>query len=187
MARLLVVYGTTEGYTRKIATRISEWLTEAGHGAVVLDAAAALPGLLDENEYDAVIVCGSVHQGKHSSALTQVVLDNLSDFNRVPTAFVSVSLSAAMAEPKYRAEARSYVDEFLRETGWRPTHTITVAGALRYTSYDFMKRLMAQLIARSRNVDADPSRDWEFTDWDELREFVLGFVGRVQDTTRVGR
>lgn len=180
MARLLAVYGTTEGYTRKIAERIGEWVVEAGHGVVVLDAAAALPGLLEENEYDAVIVCGSVHQGKHSSALIQVVRDNLEDFNRIPTAFVSVSLSAAMSEAKYQAEARSYVDGFLRETGWLPTDVITVAGALRYTSYDFMKRLMAQLISRSRGVDVDTSRDWEFTDWEELHKFVRGFIRRVQ-------
>ncbi|HYH78718.1 MAG TPA: hypothetical protein VEX86_02955 [Longimicrobium sp.] len=39
MARLLIVYGTTEGQTRKIARRAAEFARELGHAADVVDSA----------------------------------------------------------------------------------------------------------------------------------------------------
>jgi menaquinone-dependent protoporphyrinogen oxidase len=179
MARMLVVYGTTEGHTRTVATRIGEWIEEAGEGAVVIDSAAALPGLLEESEYDGAIVCGSVHQGRHSAALTHLVRENLADFERIPSAFVSVSLAAAVDDEASRSEAASYIDSFLAETGWQPTATLAVAGALLYTRYDYLKRLMMRLISRSRGGQTDTSRDWEYTDWEALRRFVDDFLRRA--------
>ena len=179
MARLLVVYGTTEGHTRKIAEHIGKWVQEAGHGAVVVDSASALPGLLEEGEYDGAIVCGSVHQGKHSASLRNLLIENRADLSHIPTALVSVSLASAMPDPESQAEARGYADALVEATGWKPRAVALVAGALLYSEYDFMKRMMVRLIASSRGARTDASRNWEYTDWRTLRGFVDRFLAEL--------
>jgi menaquinone-dependent protoporphyrinogen oxidase len=186
MARVLILYGTVEGHTRKIAQRIGAEVLRAGHTPVVVDAARALPGLLEEGETDAAIVCGSVHHGAYHPGLVHRVRENLDDLRRIPGAFVSVSLSAALPQEEYQEEARSYSASFLRDTGWRPDGVADVAGALMYTRYDFMKGLVVQLIARSRGGDTDRTRDHEYTDWPELNRFVAGFLARVEAASTVG-
>jgi menaquinone-dependent protoporphyrinogen oxidase len=179
MARIIVVYGTTEGHTRKIAERIGDWIRNAAHGAVVLDGATAFPGVFEEGEYDGAVLCGSVHQGKHSSSLVHLVKQNRDGLERIPTVFLSVSLAAAVADAGFQGEAASYVDDFVQETGWHPGSVKLVAGALLYTQYDFMKRMMMRLIANSRGGDADTSQDWEYTDWTDLRAFVEDFLRQL--------
>ena len=183
MARILVVDGTTEGYTRKVAEKIGDWIQAAAHGAVVLDSATALPGMFEEGEYDGAILCGSVHQGKHSSSLRHLVQQNRDDLERIPTVFISVSLSAAVADAKFQGEAASYVDDFVQETGWHPGSVKLVPGALLYTQYDFMKRMMMRLIASSRGGDTDASHDWEYTDWDDLRSFIEDYLRQLDSRT----
>jgi menaquinone-dependent protoporphyrinogen oxidase len=179
MAIILVLYGTTEGHTRKIAEEIGSQLRALSHAPVLFDSANPPSMGLEEGVYDAAIVCGSVHQGIHQASLVHRVKSNLQELERIPSAFVSVSLAAALAEEGSRAEARRYADEFLRETGWTPDERIELAGALLYSKYDFFKRLVMKLIARSKGSDSDTSQDYEYTDWVALAEFVTRFLEHV--------
>jgi menaquinone-dependent protoporphyrinogen oxidase len=115
--------------------------------------------------------------------MIQVVKENLIDLERIPTAFVSVSLSAALPDAESQSDAQSCADTFLRETGWHPDETSLVAGALLYTQYDYMKRLLMRLISQSYGRETDTSKDYVFTDWEALRAFVSGFVARLKRTT----
>ncbi|HSJ13546.1 MAG TPA: hypothetical protein VK939_03970, partial [Longimicrobiales bacterium] len=47
-----------------------------------------------------------------------------------------------------------------------------VGGALRYSEYGVLKRLMMKHIARSHGLSGDTSRDHELTDWDRVRSFT---------------
>jgi menaquinone-dependent protoporphyrinogen oxidase len=60
MARILVLYGTTDGQTRKIAHSIADTLRTLGESADVIQAGTAWP--LPEH-YAAVIVAASVRAG----------------------------------------------------------------------------------------------------------------------------
>ena len=51
-----------------------------------------------------------------------------------------------------------------------------VAGAFRYTEYDFFKRWALKYIAWHKGAPTDTSRDYELTDWEDLARFVDGFV-----------
>ena len=173
---ILVVYGTTEGQTRKIAERIVERIGEHGPSAELLDS-ISLPRDLDVGAYDAMIVAGSVHQHRHQASVVHFVSEHLKQLNTKPTAFVSVSLAAELEEDE--REAQGYVDRFLAETGWRPTETVLVAGALRYTQYDFFKRQIMKLIVWKGGGPTDADRDYEFTDWDAVSEFVDSFLEKI--------
>jgi menaquinone-dependent protoporphyrinogen oxidase len=184
MARLLIVYGTSEGQTRKIAGRIADVARELGHQADVVDSAAGtVPARLDQ--YQAVVVAGSVHVGKHQASLARFVRGSAAGLARLPTAFFSVSLSATGSD---LPGARRCADAFLRETGWTPSTVRLTAGALMYSRYGLLTRWIMRRIARKAGHETDPSRDYEYTDWAKLRadveEFLLAAV--PAEGTRTG-
>lgn len=174
MTKLLIAYGTTEGHTRKICEFIADIARRDGYEVVLMDSASAPSG--PGRDYDAAILAASVHEGKHQSAMTHFVTDNASWLNRLPSAFLSVSLGIAGADPKSKAEAEGNLRQFLAGTGWQPLCTRCVAGALRYTQYSFFKRFLMRLIAQHASGDTDPSRDYEYTNWEDLRRFITAFL-----------
>jgi menaquinone-dependent protoporphyrinogen oxidase len=175
MARLLIVYATSEGQTRKIAGRIGEITRELGHEADVVDSAAD-SALARPSAYDAAVVAGSVHAGRHQASLVRFVRRNLAELSRMPTVFFSVSLSATGSD---LAGARKCADAFLHETGWFPSMVRLTAGALMYTRYGFVTRWFMRRIARRAGGDTDTSRDYEYTDWAKLRADVEAFLLRA--------
>lgn len=175
MPRLLIVYGSTEGQTRRIMDRVGELARAAGHQVTQVDA-GALPPRLEPREYGAVIVAASVHQGRHQASVVDFVKEFRAALAAIPSAFVSVSLSAALDGEEHRDEARRYVAEFLEETGWTPGSTRTVAGALRFTEYDFFKRLVMRKISRTAGLETRGTEDVEYTDWSDVRRFVDEFL-----------
>src|SRR5690606_17367294 len=179
MKRYLILYGSVEGHTRTIAEHVLESVRNLGATGELLDATNALCLVLEEGEYDGVIVCAPVHAGKHPASVIETIRDSLVCLERIPSALVSVSLAAAIDGEEHRAEAQSYVDDLVRETGWSPTRVHLAAGALKYTQYDFFKRLLVKLIADRRGGNTDTSRDWVYTDWSALDRFVAEFDAEV--------
>jgi len=171
--KVLVVYGTTEGQTRKIAQWIAKRITANGHESQSHDATALLRDL-DVAAFNAVIVAAPVHQQIHPEAVLGFVRAHLDSLTTKPSAFVSVSLSAAFKDG--RSEARSYVDRFLEDTGWQPTKTHLAAGALLFTEYDFFKEQIVRHVVLKDRAPVKIESDQEFTDWEALGTFVDDFV-----------
>ena len=175
--RALIVYGTTEDQTRKIAERIVARIRELGHEAQLHDSSALL-GNLQVDTFAPIIVAASVHQHVHQEAITAFAMAHRDQLNVKLTAFVSVSLSAAL-EPEH-LEAQKYVDRFVAETGWRPNRTLLLPGALRNTGYDYFKQQIVKHIVMKGGGPADTESDYEFTDWGALSKFVDSFVEMVE-------
>jgi hypothetical protein len=102
----------------------------------------------------------------------------------IPTGFLSVSLSEAGAEHvddeprrqvRARLDAHWLMDRFFASTRWHPDLAVPVAGALQYSKYPPVLRLLMQQIARAQGGDVDTSRDHEYTDWAELDRFAERF------------
>ena len=51
-----------------------------------------------------------------------------------------------------------------------------VAGALPYTKYGWLKRMMMKRIVAKAGGDTDTTRDYEYTDWIDLRNFARDFA-----------
>lgn len=184
MAQILVLYSTIEGQTRKIARAIAGRIRAHGH-TVRLLGAESLNGPLDAECVDAAIIGGSVHAGRHPDALMRVVADNRDVLDTIPTAFFSVSLTAAHADPEARAEARGPVNAFAEDTGWTPTLVETVAGALRYSQYGFLKKQLLRWISWRSGGPTDTSSDHELTDWPRVDRFVDRFLHHVSTIERL--
>jgi menaquinone-dependent protoporphyrinogen oxidase len=132
-----------------------------GHEAEPVNVKQALdPGA---ESYDGVIVGASIHMGKHDKHVVEFVQRNRDALDRIPCAFFSASLSAH----DDTEEAAGYVEQFERETGWRPASIAVFGDALLYTQYGFIKRHVMRKIAQDKpsNLGTDTARDYVYTDW----------------------
>jgi menaquinone-dependent protoporphyrinogen oxidase len=180
---VLVVYGTTEGQTRKIVAAMADHLKARGHAVEVVEALAA-PADLDVARFDAAIVAASLHAGHYQAAVLDFARRHRDGLDALPSAFVSVSLAAASQDEDDLQGLERCVADFARQTGWTPRHLHHVAGAFRYTQYDFLKRWALKYIAWRKGASTDTSSDHELTDWDDLARFVATFVGAAEQERR---
>jgi menaquinone-dependent protoporphyrinogen oxidase len=171
MQNILAVYGSAYGQTARIMQRTAERLTELGFNVTVRKGDALAPNQpLDE--YAGFLVGASIIGGKHQRYVENFVRRNRERLNRVPSAFISVSGTAASTIPAKRADAQRLLDKFLTDTGWGPARTATFAGAMAYTKYGFFTKWILQQIARRQGGPTDTSRDHEFTDWEAVDRFA---------------
>ena len=176
MARILVLYSTHDGQTRRIAARIAEVLEHVGHEAELCSADAPDAGRAI-GASDGVIVGAAVRYGHFAPRLQAMVRGRKQLLAALPNAFFAVCLTAGGPGAK-PAIARGYVDEFVRRTGWQSEDAAIFAGALRYRHYNPFIRLMMRLIVGHAGGDTDTSRDYEYTDWQAVERFAARFAAR---------
>ncbi|WP_284014635.1 flavodoxin domain-containing protein [Halobaculum litoreum] len=181
MSSILVAYATGEGQTAAVADRVGTVVGGRGHDVDVVDLGGdAAPGVVS---YDAVIVGSSVHYGRHGKRVRRFVRDNRAALAARPTAFFQLSLASAEGSDDAVAEAAGYVEAFLEAVDWHPDRVAQFGGALRYSKYGFLRRLVMRRMVGDSFPEADPAGDTEFTDWDEVEAFandVAAFVeGRL--------
>lgn len=175
MTHILIVYGTTDGHTRKIAQVLAENLRAEFCSVDIVDAAGMLRRLSPES-YDGVIVAASVHIGNYQRAVANWVRAHATMLNIMPTAFLSVCLTVLENGTKQRQEILRIMRRLLDQSGWRPTITKLVAGALLYTRYNWLKRMLMKRIVANACSDTDTTCDYEYTDWNDLRSFSRDFA-----------
>jgi len=177
MSRVLMLYGTTDGHTRKIATAVAETLRAEHCDVAVVDAADVTPDIRPE-EFDAVLVAASVHAGGHQRAVRRWVRAYAAQLNRMPTAFLSVCLGILEQRPEVQREVVEIMRRFERAAGWQPTTDKVVAGALLYRNYGLIKRWLMRRIVAKGGGDTDTSQNYEYTDWQALHDFARTFARR---------
>lgn len=175
--KVLILYGTTEGQTHKIAGFAADRLKRLGDAVTIVDTAAAPPDLRPDN-FDAAILAASLHNGVYQRPFVDFVRAHHRGLNRLPTAFFSVSLSAAGREPDDLKHAATCVDFFRNETGWTG-NAHHIAGAFRFSEYDFFKRWMMKIIAWERSLPVAGIQELELTDWDALGRIVDAFHEQI--------
>jgi menaquinone-dependent protoporphyrinogen oxidase len=171
MRRILVLFASAHGQTQKIAFRIAETLRARGEHVHLRDIAAERP---DPSHYDAVVVGSPIRFGKHDARIRDWLKAYHVVLNGRPSAFFSVSMSASSGKPEVKRNLDATVRRFLQDAIWRPTRVVCFPGALAYTRYDWITRLMMRLISGSQGRPVDTSRDFEFTDWEAVDEFAAG-------------
>jgi menaquinone-dependent protoporphyrinogen oxidase len=175
MTRILIVYGTTDGHTRKITQVLAENLRARRCSVDIVDSAGSGWRVSPES-YDGVIVAASVHVGDYQRSVARWIRMYGPLLNDLPTAFISVCLAVVEKDPVAREHVVRIMDRFLARYGWRPAITKLVAGALLYTRYGWLKRRMMKRIVAKAGGDTDTTRDFEYTDWNDLRDFAEDFA-----------
>lgn len=175
MSRILVLYGTTDGHTAKIAQAVARTLETEGCTVSVVDAGAGTDQVAPE-PFDGVVVAASVHLGHFQRPVERWVARHAKALDAKPTAFLPVCLGILEVNPLTRMELDRIVEKFLRATNWHPTRRHFVAGATPYTRYGFFKRWVMRRIVAKNGGDTDTSRDIEYTDWNDLRAITREFA-----------
>ena len=166
-----IIFSTVEGHTGKICRFVRAVLEQAGHEVQVFDTDRAEPVAMDGA--DGVILLAPVHERRHPELFEATITALAEQLARVPTLFLSVSLSAAFDEG--REEAQDYLEELKLRTGLSPTREALVAGAVKADCYDYFAAQVVKMVVL-RGKDHDPAGgNHEFTDWDDVRRVVAGF------------
>jgi menaquinone-dependent protoporphyrinogen oxidase len=177
MTRVLVLYGTSEGHTEKIATVVANTLIEMGCDASVIQAGTVDPDIAN---YDGVIVAASIHGGRFQPAIVDCVSRHAAEISARPNALVEVCLSVLNKDdPAVAAKLEGIAGDFAKETSWRPAIVKRVAGAMPYTRFSLLMRWLVKPLIGEAGGATDTSRDYVYTDWDDLKSFSREFGRRV--------
>jgi menaquinone-dependent protoporphyrinogen oxidase len=172
MPRLLILYGTTDGQTAKITRFLAREFQKLGNSVDIFDAATASP---KPEEYDGIVVAASLHAGGFQRSVVHWVAEHREVLNRSEAVFLPVCLSVLQTDPRVIRELAGIINHFKSRTGWTPVETRLVAGAVLYTRYGWLKRLVMRRIVRKAGGGIDTSRDYEYTDWADLEAFARDF------------
>ena len=164
--KILIAYATTDGQTRKIARFAADRLADSGHGVELLCVEDAEG--LDLTRFHGVIVGGSVHMGGYQKSLIRFVTGARTALGMKPSLMLSVSLSAAGTDAEDWAGIHKCLAQFVADTGWTPGRVEHVAGAFRFSEYDFFRTWAMRRIADQKGEKVETGKDREYTDWDKL-------------------
>ena len=168
MARILILYCTTDGHTRKICDTLKAVIEPHGHEVEVVSITQDPGAKLDD--FERIVIGASIRYGKHRPRLFEFVRRNARILNEKPSAFFSVSVSARKAKNSV-PETNPYMKTFLRKVPWRPGTLAVFAGKIDYPRYAFFDRVMIRFIMWITGGPTDPQAVVEFTDWRQVEAF----------------
>jgi menaquinone-dependent protoporphyrinogen oxidase len=85
-------------------------------------------------------------------------------------------------EESGRQQVRESVTDFFIGSGWHPDTWTIFAGALPYTKYNWFMRRVMRWISQKAGGDTDITRDFEYANWDDVRDFAL----KISDSLTIG-
>ena len=167
MSKILIIYSTTDGQTKKICLRLAE-LSKSGNNVDLfsIDEIA----MIDLETYEKIILGASIRYGKHSPKVFEFVKKNKDILDTKETAFFTVNVVARKKE-KNTPETNPYMKKFLKLSGWKPGKLGVFAGKIDYPIYGFFDKQIIRLIMLITKGPTDTSQTYEFTDWDKVEQF----------------
>ncbi len=184
MSRILVLYASRHGHTRKIARRMGRELRAHDLGVVVRSIRDADDEPL--TGFSAIVIGASIHAGHHPREVVEWLRHHPITLSHMPSAFFSVSLSAASEDEAELARTQEWMDDLLDDTGWSPQIMQSFAGALQYRLYRLPLRILMMVKMARGHRPTDMTRDHDYTDWDRVDSFardVAALVERAKEST----
>ena len=168
MAKVLILYSTTDGHTIEICKRLQTVIEAKGDSVEIRDLATtpSLEGI----EFDKIVIGASIRYGKHQKVVNAFIANNQSRLESAPNALFSVNVVARKPE-KNTPETNPYLQKFLRTIDWQPQHLGVFAGRIDYPSLGPFDRTMIRFILWMGKGPTDTTQVVEFTNWDKVEEF----------------
>jgi menaquinone-dependent protoporphyrinogen oxidase len=181
MARILILYSTTDGHTLEICQAILDSLQRQGHRVKLFPVDD--PGPDDPQQFDTIVIGARIRYGKHQPCVYDFISRHEDLLRQRASAFFSVNVVARKAQ-KNTPETNPYMQKFLRQVNWRPDRLAVFAGKIDYQKYGFFDRMMIRLIMYLTNGPTDPLSATDFTDWQQVDDFarVIGELENRQNT-----
>ncbi len=168
MAKILILYASTDGHTIKICERLQQVIEQQGHQVTLVSVNDEFQ--VDLQTFDKIVIGASIRYGKHSPGITGFINRNKRLLDSKPNAFFSVNIVARKPE-KNQPDTNPYLLKFLKQIAWRPRELAVFAGKLDYPKYRFFDRLMIRLIMFITGGPTDPKAVIDFTDWRQVEAF----------------
>lgn len=179
MKKILILYATVEGQTAKIAAKLSEHLAAAGARVSLVnveDSKAA--NALDLAGFDRLVFGASIHVGKIEKSLAGFINAHAAAITAKPRSLFIVLMAAATKDTTRRdaslAQVRKTVSGQLQVPFDEPE---MIAGALKYTQYNWFIKWVMKGIAKKEGGSTDTSRDFEYTDWEQVAAYARRLAG----------
>ena len=178
MKSALIVYATREGQTGKVATRISTQMASTGANVRLVNAKDRdLTDCTNFDRYVLLIFGASMHAGGLEKELTEFVNGNKEKIELKQRSFFLVLLSAATKDPALKAKSLADACRKMEEQLHVSFDDVEmIAGALRYSQYSLPLKWMMRRIARNAGEATDMSRDYEYTDWQQVERYATRLV-----------
>jgi len=181
MSRVLILYATREGQTRKVATRIAELMHAGGAAVTLVDAADRTQAAqLNLPDFDLIVIGASMHAGGVEREIVDFVRTNAAAIEAADRQLFLVLLSVATKDAALRekslADARSKLSRQIAVDFGEPE---MIAGALAYSKYRWPIKSIMRRIARQAGGDTDTSRDYEYTDWNQVEAYASRLTQRL--------
>ncbi|MFN3868937.1 MAG: flavodoxin domain-containing protein [Hyphomicrobiaceae bacterium] len=179
MTAVLIAFASREGQTRKICAHMARRIERAGGTTQLLDLSLGAPDT-DVERCDAALIAGSVHRGRMDQSLMNFLMRNGAAIGRVPSAFVSVSLSAASVDSGARSAIDEITSQLLHDVGWQPDRVLHVAGAVDLEALNLLERCAIHAVMQHRGVALDGENGrTELTDWCDVDRVVDELLGQL--------
>ena len=170
MSRILIIYSTTDGHTRKICRRLCQVVEQLDHQVTLISIDDTANVELES--FDKIILGASIRYGKHHKNVYDFIKGNEQLLDSKPNAFFSVNVVARKPE-KNRPETNPYLRKFLKQISWQPKELAVFAGKIDYRKYSFLDRQIIRLIMWITKGPTDPDTVVEFTNWKQVEDFGL--------------
>lgn len=180
--KFAVIYASTEGQTRKIARFVCDELFELGHTVEICPAADADD--IDPLRFDGIVLGASLHAEHFQRVISDFISTHKAGLEARETLFLAVSLCAADKTDVDWTPLKKCFDEFIADTGWIPGQVEHVAGAFKFNEFNFFTNWGMRWMERRSDVDYEPGKLHEYTNWKELREDIRNWSLKVQPATR---
>ncbi len=168
MAKILILYSTIDGHTKKICLKIQSVAERYGHEVKLVSIDDAF--LEGFDGFDKIVVGASIRYGKHSKKVFDFVTRNEKLLEEKVCAFFSVNLVARKPD-KNKPDNNPYVIKFLKRVSWKPDEVAVFAGKIDYQKYSFLDRLVIRLIMYITKGPTNSNTVAEFTNWEQVEEF----------------
>ena len=167
MSSFLIIYSSTDGHTKIICERITNFLND-GNLVELLSLEDAKK--IDLSNFEKIIIGASIRYGKHSKELYKFINLNKNILDQKKSAFFSVNVVARKPE-KNTAETNPYINKFLKISKWKPNKISVFAGKVDYPNYNFFDKYIIKFIMFITKGPTDTSQSYEFTDWSKVDDF----------------
>jgi menaquinone-dependent protoporphyrinogen oxidase len=168
VARILLLYSTVYGLSKKICERIQTNLLGRGQQAEVAPLAG---GDVDPSTFDAIVIGASIKHGKHHPSVLEFIRRHRALLESKPAALFSVNL-VARKPARNTPQTNPYLKRLVARSPWKPKLLGVFAGELDYSRYGPVDKHMMRLVMWINKGPTDFATKVQFTNWDEVERFA---------------
>ncbi|MCG9728700.1 menaquinone-dependent protoporphyrinogen IX dehydrogenase [Shewanella sp. Isolate13] len=167
MSKILIVYSSVHGQTRKICGYLEDKLKAVGNSVTAVNIAEKV----DLGEFDKIIIGASIRHGKHNPAVYDFIDAHKAELEQKPSSFFSVNL-VARKPLKNTAATNPYMRAFFEKSPWVPDLAEVFGGNLNYPSYGAMDRNIIRFIMWITKGPTAADTNIEYTDWNKVDAYA---------------